>query len=167
MEKLLISTLWLFGFVALVFEPLYYFGCGWTDVGRSCDDSPFAPVRGAAVVWRVYTESWDPLFIDIPLWLRVMCSIEVLVFGPLYVICAVGLQMRSAWLPPVAYIFSGALFYSTIVYFAIEILHPVVGTNLLMVFVVNIPWSILPVALVHFIWTTSNSFGHKKNLKLT
>ena len=147
LDKILLTTLWLFAAVALVFEPLYYFGCNWTDVNNSCDSSSIAAVRGAAIAWRIYSNQWDPMFIHIPIWLRVMCAIEVLCFGPLYAICAVGLQYRSAWLPLVAYAFSGALFYSTIVYFAMEYIENIPGTNLCMVFVINIPWSILPVVL--------------------
>jgi hypothetical protein len=146
-DKALISTLVLFSFVALVFEPLYYFGCNWSDVSDSCDGSPYAIVRGAAVLWRIYSKQWDPMFIDIPVWLRVMCAIEVGLFGPLYAVCAFGLWRRSEWLPPVAYLFSGALLYSTIVYFAMEVIELLPGTNLPMVFLINIPWSILPVVL--------------------
>lgn len=155
LDQALIGTLWLFAAVALVFEPLYYFGCNWSDVHDSCNNSPFAAVRGAAIAWRIYSNQWDPMFIDIPMWLRVMCAIEVLCFGPLYALCAIGLQTRSSWLPIIAFTFSGALFYSTIVYFAMEYIDQIPGTNLLMVFVINIPWSILPVVLS---WRVSNLY---------
>ncbi|CAM9576323.1 unnamed protein product, partial [Ectocarpus fasciculatus] len=131
----------------MVLEPLYYFGCHWVDINDSCDSSPFLAVRGALYVWRIYSKNWDPMFLDIPMWLRVMCGIEVFVFGPLYAVCAIGLQRRSQWLPVVAYVFSGALFYSTIVYFAMELIELLPGTDLVMVFIINVPWSILPVVL--------------------
>ena len=146
-DKVLVFTLGLFAFIALVFEPLYYFGCNWYDLHDACDLSPYPLVRAAAALWRIYG-AWDPLFLDIPVWLRIMCTIEVVFFGPLYALSAFLLWYRNQWLPLVTYSFSGALFYSTVVYFAAELLYPIPGTNLLMVIVVNIPWSILPIALV-------------------
>lgn len=148
-DRGLIATLWLFAAVALVFEPLYYFGCNWTDINDSCDKSRYVTVRAAAQIWRIYSKNWDPMFVDIPMWLRIMCSVEVFLFGPLYAITAILLQQRSPWLPVVGYSFSGALFYSTVVYFAMECIEMLPGTNLFMVFAINIPWSILPVVLMY------------------
>mmetsp|Transcript_8606 Transcript_8606/g.12843 ORF Transcript_8606/g.12843 Transcript_8606/m.12843 type:complete len:166 (-) Transcript_8606:51-548(-) len=145
-EKPLVMTLWLFAFVALVFEPLYYFGCDWSYEG--CAASPHEIVVIVGNIWKIYCD-WDPLFLDIPSWLRVMCIIEVFVFGPLYAICAYGLQYNAKWLPNIALPFSGALFYSTVVYFAMEFAYIVPGTNVFMVFVVNVPWSIAPVFLAY------------------
>ena len=149
LERVLIASLYLFCFVALLFEPLYYFGCNWDDRNRSCDNSQYLPVLVAVRVWRVYVQ-WDPLFEYVPMWLRVMCVIEVFVFGPLYGICAYGVQSRSAWLPALALPFAGALFYSTIVYFAMEMIEFLPNTNLWAVFIVNIPWSIVPLLLAYY-----------------
>lgn len=148
-DKLLISTFWVFAFTALVFEPLYYFGCDWQY--SQCHSSPFYVVRVVGEVWAIYNQ-WDPMFWDIPLWLRIMCAVEVLIFGPLYAVTAYGLQFRSKWLPYIALPFAGALFYSTIVYFAMEFIEDRSGTNHLMVFIVNIPWSIFPLLLCHRIF---------------
>ena len=117
LEHVLVVSLWLFCFVALVFEPLYYYGCNWHDRNASCDQSSNnSLVRATAKIWRIYTH-WDPVFAECPLWLRVMCTVEVFVFGPLYGVCAYGLQHRIPWiLQNVINSFSGALLYSTIVY---------------------------------------------------
>ena len=153
LERLLVCALWAFCFVALVIEPLYYFGCNWDDTGSSCDSSPHLLVRWVAVVWRIYCR-WDPLFTAVPLWLRIMCSIEVFLFGPLYGVCAYGLQYRRPWLAAAALPFSGALLYSTLVYFAMEFAQPEPGTNLTAVLLVNIPWSVVPVLLMYHVWVT-------------
>jgi hypothetical protein len=149
LEWVLISSLYLFCFVALVFEPLYYFGCNWDDRNQACDKSPHLPVTSAVRIWRKYVQ-WDPLFEFVPMWLRIMCTIEVFVFGPLYGICAYGVQFRRTWLPAVALPFAGALFYSTIVYFAMEIIEFLPNTNLFAVFIVNIPWSVVPLLLAYY-----------------
>jgi hypothetical protein len=151
----------LFGFVALVFEPLYYFGCDWNGLvcTNACTSSLIDAVRN---VWLIYA-AWDPIFLDIPLWLRVLCSIEVFIFGPLYVVVAVGLWTRGTWLRIIAQPFCGALIYSTFVYFAMEYLESVPNTNFLLVFLVNIPWTIVPAWLL---WELSGESKAKTALVL-
>ena len=83
-----------------------------------------------------------------PLWLRILCAIEVFIFGPLYLICAYGLCFKKQWLAQIALPFCGALVYSTVVYFAMEVLDQVPGTNMALVFIVNIPWTIFPIILI-------------------
>mmetsp|Transcript_1215 Transcript_1215/g.1229 ORF Transcript_1215/g.1229 Transcript_1215/m.1229 type:complete len:91 (+) Transcript_1215:2-274(+) len=90
-----------------------------------------------------------------------MCSIEVFLFGPLYFVCAYGLQYKLKWLPYIALPFCGALFYSTIVYFAMELIEPLPGTNMIAVILVNIPWSILPILLS--LRVLQDDFKLKKN----
>jgi hypothetical protein len=158
MDRVLIFVFWLFAFVALVFEPLYYYGCNWEL--SNCQHSPFQIIQIVGKIWAIY-DQWDPLFISIPLWLQIMCTIEVFLFGPLYAICAYGLQTKAQWLPAVALPFCGALFYSTIVYFAMEFLDPLPETNLFAVIVVNIPWSIFPVLLAWRVLQTDLKFKIK------
>ncbi len=133
----------LFGFVALIFEPLYYFGCQWNGV-----ECPLAKTNALIAVirdiWMFYGQ-WDPLFKVVPLWLQVMCSIEVFIFGPLYVYVALAMKYNWQSLATIGPLFGGALIYSTIVYFAMEVLEADENTNMLMIFLVNIPWTIVPI----------------------
>ena len=109
-EMFLIVWFAVFGFTALVFEPLYYFGCGWD--GLSCPAAQYSSLmKHIQTIWHVYCQ-WDPLFYKPPLWLRVLCSIEVFLFGPLYCVTVYGLLYKLNW-SPLAYCFSGALIYST------------------------------------------------------
>lgn len=153
----LICVFWIFAFTALVFEPMYYFGCNWDYA--NCATSTFPLVAEVGEVWKIYNQ-WDPLFFSPPPWLKVMCTIEVLIFGPLYALSAYGLQVNACWLPYVALPFCGALFYSTVVYFAMEFIYMEPGTDPLMVFIVNIPWSIFPVLLS---WRVLNIAKHNKH----
>lgn len=145
LDRCLVLVFYVFAFTALIFEPLYYLGCDW-NFDECYYEKSSSLVRMCKSVWSIYNQ-WDPLFAAPPDWLKVMCYIEVFIFGPLYALSAYGLQHRCNWLSYVALPFAGALFYSTIVYFAMEFIHPVPGTNLLMVFIVNIPWSIFPMLL--------------------
>ena len=95
-------------------------------------------------IWRIYAD-WDPLFIRVPPFLRIMCGLEVFVFGPCYLISAMVLRCRvlPPWFPCFSLFFSGALFYSTVLYFAYEWLFaPSAYVNVTMVALVNAPWAI-------------------------
>lgn len=149
LDSILVVCLWIFAFTALVFEPLYYFGCNWNY--DNCAEAS-SIIRIVGDIWLIYGR-WDPLFLKIPPFLQVMCAIEVFVFGPLYAITAYGLQYQRKWLPSVALPFTAALFYSTVVYFGVEFLFTEPGTDVFMVFVINIPWSIVPVLLAYRCYT--------------
>lgn len=146
MRSFVVNSLFFFGFIAIIFEPLYYFGCNWNL--NSCFQSSSSVIRIVGSIWSIYCQ-WDPLFISPPLWLKVMCTIEVFIFGPLYLITAYGLRNGKRWLSTVALPFAGALFYSTVVYFAVEYIENMPGTNMFMVILVNVPWTIVPVLLIN------------------
>ena len=134
----------LFGLVAVVFEPLFYLSHpGWW--------SGEAVFPAMVDLWRWgYVGPFDPIFERPPQWLMVFCWIEVLFFGPLYFASAVAVGKRWKYSALLTLPFAGCLMYSTVVYFILEYLDPVPGTSFLGVFVINAPWTVLPVALAHY-----------------
>ena len=158
MEVFLIVWFAVFGFTALVFEPLYYFGCAWD--GLSCPAAQSSTLmKHVQAIWHIYCQ-WDPLFYNPPLWLRVLCSIEVFLFGPLYCVIVYGLLYKLKWIAPLAYGFSGALIYSTIVYFLMEYYENLPNTNFVAVFLVNCPWTFVPMVLIYHQLTTVPRTNH-------
>ena len=136
---------------AQVFEPLVFFTCLSSEgVSISADWRISHCSEGTLNrIWRIYAD-WDPLFIRVPPFLRIMCGLEVFVFGPCYLISAMVLRCRvlPPWFPCFSLFFSGALFYSTVLYFAYEWLFaPSAYVNVTMVALVNAPWAILPCVL--------------------
>lgn len=164
LDYFIFSWFCLFAFVALIFEPLYYFGCDWN--GLTC---PLAAsndvVNHTRNLWMIYA-AWDPMFYVVPMWLRVMCYIEVFIFGPLYVITVYGMYYAAPWFSSVALPFAGALIYSTIVYFAMEVIENMPGTNMWLVFAVNLPWTIIPLLLVYRIATVGVEAKTTNKMKL-
>lgn len=152
-DRVLIISFWMFAFIALVFEPLVYFGCLSAEGVSVSADWRISHCKDGYIqdIWRLYA-SWDPLFIRVPPFLRIMCGIEVFIFGPSYMICALCLSMRipPLWFPAFALFFAGSLFYSTLLYFAYEMLFaPAAFVNMSMVILINIPWSIIPIILAY------------------
>jgi hypothetical protein len=135
-DKVLVATFVLFAFTSFVMEPYVVFG---VDLAAARD--PF----GRA--WHLYASRWDPLFLATPLFLRVMCGIDAVVFGPMYVALIVGFLRRREWVRTLALVYASAIVYSTIVYFAVELLAPPPGTDLAMVILINVPYTVMPLVL--------------------
>mmetsp|Transcript_22652 Transcript_22652/g.63654 ORF Transcript_22652/g.63654 Transcript_22652/m.63654 type:complete len:171 (+) Transcript_22652:74-586(+) len=95
-------------------------------------------------LWLFYAETFDPLFLQTPTWLVIMCGIDAYIFGPLYLLVAYLLVTRNVWYPAVALFWAGAVTYSTVVYFSFEVLYEGHRADLLWVFVINCPWTVVP-----------------------
>lgn len=159
-NKFLFAWYCIFAFTALVFEPAYYYGCNWD--GIHCEQAKTIPwMKYVQQIWLLYAQ-WDPLFYVVPMWLRVLCSIEVFIFGPLYLITAYGMWKNAQWLNFIGLPFSGALIYSTIVYFIMEAIENREGTNFWMVFLVNIPWTIIPFLFIFRALQATHAPSHGK-----
>ena len=123
LDRLLIGSFSMFSFIACFFEPYVVHLCGW-----------------------------DPIFLSLPLWMRITCSLDTLLFGPFYVTSLYAFasgQQESQWYRTVALPMSGALIYSRIVYFAYEVLAEADRARLGWVFVINLPWTLAPFLVIH------------------
>lgn len=125
----------LFAFTSLVMEMYVVFG---VDLAHATD-----PLGRA---WNWYAQR-DPIFYDPPLFLRLMCAVDAFVFGPFYLVLLYAFARRHEWIriPGLAYV--GAIVYSTIVYFLVEFIQPLPGTDLAFVFWVNVPYTVVPIWL--------------------
>jgi hypothetical protein len=141
----MVRTLVAMGVIAWTLEPAFYTShpAWWSGAaGRAPTAFEAATLR----VWRVYTQ-YDPVFEAPPEWLVAMCWIEVLLFGPLYFAAAWAVARRPPWARAVLLPFAGALLYSTLLYYALELRAPVPGTSAAAVLLVNAPWTLVPLLL--------------------
>jgi hypothetical protein len=128
----LVACFALFAFTSLVMEPYFVFG----DLAHPHD----LLSRG----WRWYAQ-FDPAFLDRPLWLRIVCAIDMFVFGPFYLISIYAFWRARNWIRIPFLVMAGVIFYSTVVYFLWEIVGESGRANIPVVIAVNIPYSIIPI----------------------
>jgi hypothetical protein len=140
-DRVLIACFALFAFTSIFMEPYVTFGVDLTRAG--------GPLARA---WYFYARSWDPLFLDPPLYLRVMTGVDEWIFGPMYVVLIYAFLRRREWIRAPALLYCGAIVYSTLVYFLTEFLGEGQRANLAMVTAVNIPYAIIPCALAWRFW---------------
>ena len=146
LDSVLLANFCMFLFVAWCFEPAVVYLCGWEGLQtRECQQT----LTGR--LWLFYAEKFDPIFLNLPLWLRIVCSLDTILFGPFYAVSIYAfatVQQETRWYSTVALPTAGALIYSTIVYFAYECMAEAHRASLLFVFLVNLPWTLAPVLLI-------------------
>ena len=138
-DVFLIVWFCVFAVTSLIYEQYIVFG---VDLAATTD------VFGRSWYW--YASSFDPVFLDTPLWLRIMCGIDAFVFGPFYLVLIYALARGRNWIRVPALLYGAAIVYSTVVYFGWEFLDPGnrADAHLLGVFVVNIPYTVVPLLLM-------------------
>jgi hypothetical protein len=135
-DRVLVAFFVLFAFTSLAMEPYVVLP---VDLARATDP--------LGRLWYFYAKSWDPLFLDPPLFLRVMCAIDMFLFGPFYLVLIYAFVKRKNWIRVPGLLFVAAIVYSTIVYFAVELIGEAGRANLFWVVVVNIPYTLVPLWL--------------------
>jgi hypothetical protein len=138
-DAFLVCCFIVFSISSLIYEQFVVFG---VDLSTTTD------IFGRSWYW--YARSFDPVFLDPPLWLRIMCSIDAYVFGPFYLVFIFAFVKGRNWVRIPALLYGSAIVYSTLVYFGWEFLDGANRgrANLLAVFVVNIPYTVVPLLLM-------------------
>jgi len=139
MDIILVFWFSVFCISSFIFEQFIVFG---VDLSRTTD------IFGRTWYW--YAKSFDPIFLDTPIWLRVMCTIDGYVFGACYPFFIYALVKCRNWIRIPALMYGAAIVYSTLVYFGWEFFDPTnrAEANLLAVFIINIPYTIVPLILI-------------------
>ena len=79
LDRVLLATFCMFLFVAWFFEPWVIYLCGWDGLETAeCQRT----LTGR--LWLFYAKTFDPIFLNLPLWLRIVCSLDTILFGPFY-----------------------------------------------------------------------------------
>lgn len=104
--------------------------------------------EAAGALWRWYSLH-DPVFFDCPAWLEIMCAIDWVGFGSFYLYAIWAVLRRDERFRTPAIVYSACMIYSCVVYFAWELVASHPSTSMLVVFLVNGPYAVMPVVLLH------------------
>lgn len=136
-----------FTLTSLLFEPYIAFG-----VNLSAHNSDV--IR---FLWNFYARHWDPLFANAPGFLRIMCGMDMVIFGTFHALAAYTLIRRKQWLWPVpAALYAGAITYSVVLYFIDEFVTNLPGTSFPMVIILNVAYGLVPWVHLWYLRTASS-----------
>jgi len=146
-DLMLVVWFVVFAFTSLVMEMYITF-----SVDLSAATDPFGRV------WFWYADSFDPIFLDPPYFLWLMCTFDGFIFGPFYLVLIAAFIKGWSWIRLPAIIYVSAIVYSTAVYFGVEFGEEAHRADLPMVLLINIPYTIVPLILLGRVWHP-NVFG--------
>ncbi len=140
-DLMLVAWFVVFAFTSLVMEMYITFR---VDLASATD--PFGRV------WFWYANSFDPVFLDPPYFLWLMCTLDGFVFGPFYLVLIAAFVRGWNWIRLPAIIYVSAIVYSTAIYFGVEFAEEAHRADLPMVLLINIPYTIVPIVLLGRVW---------------
>ena len=144
-----------FAVTSLVFEPYVVFGQDFAACAR------LDPV---CHTWAWYN-TFDPIFEkeNLPFFLRLMCAVDMAVFGPMYLVLIRAFVRKDDHIRLPGLCFVAAIVYSTVIYFGVELVEEAHRANLAVVVLVNIPYTIVPLLLGVRLWGDGPVFETEEN----
>jgi EXPERA (EXPanded EBP superfamily) len=137
-DLLLVCWFAMFVLTAFAMEPYTVFAI---DLHRAHDP--------LAAAWRLYAERWDPIFLNPPPWLRLLCGADEFLFGPFYLLLIYAFVKRKNWIRIPALLFGAIVAFDVSVYFALEFWTERGRADLLMVVLINLPYWLVPILLIY------------------
>ncbi len=138
-----------FGFVAWFYEPAFIFGCGWEGLGQGLDGPCGESWVGRA--WLGYLQV-EPAYANAPPYVRISNEADAYLFGPFYAVSLFAFltnRHTTDWYKGVATFCSGMMVFALLLYLSWELMtYKDTGARIMSVIVFNVPWLLMPIALM-------------------
>lgn len=99
-----------------------------------------------------YGNSLDPLLMARPQWWQNTIWLDVLFYGPFYVVALYAFVKGKNWIRIPAVFYSGMMFADVFIILGEEIAGPHATPHLLAVLMLNLPWLLIPLLLTIRLW---------------
>lgn len=149
LDRVLIPLLLLASFVALVYAPMFYLGCGWEGLALGREGPCGQDWVGRA--WLGYLQV-EPFYAQAPLWLQLVNELDSYLFGWFYLLSVfvfLTRRERRGWYRGLATFMAGMMSYAMTLYFSWQILgHHETGAQLGKVLGYNGLWLLIILLLL-------------------
>jgi hypothetical protein len=108
------------------------------------------PVMVNVIHW--YGSTYDPLLMARPQWWKNTIWLDVLFYGPFYVVAIYAFLRGREWIRIPAIFYSGMMFADVFIILGEEIAGPHATPHLATVMALNLPWLLLPILLTARLW---------------
>jgi emopamil binding protein len=96
-----------------------------------------------------YGSSFDPLLMARPQWWKMTIWLDVLFYGPFYVLAIYAFIKGRDWIRVPAIFYSGMMFTGVFIILGEEVAGPHATPYLPLVLALNLPWLLMPIFLTH------------------
>jgi hypothetical protein len=97
---------------------------------------------------HAYGHALDPLLLARPPWWKATIWIDALCFGPYYVVALYAFIMGKNWIKLPSIIWASVLMTNVIIILSEEFFGPFATPHPLIVFLLNLPWLLVPLAMI-------------------
>ena len=108
---------------------------------------PFWPPPAMIQLIHWYGHAFDPLLIARPQWWKMTIWMDVLLYGPFYLLAIYAFIKGRDWIRVPAIFYSGMMFMGVTVILGEEIAGPHATPHLPLVLGLNLPWLLVPIFL--------------------
>ena len=108
---------------------------------------PLWPPASMIRMVHSYGNSFDPLLMARPQWWKMTIWLDVLFYGPFYVLAIYAFIKGKEWIRIPAIFYSGMMFAGVFIILGEEIAGPHATPHLLLVLGLNLPWLLIPLFL--------------------
>src|SRR5207302_1612469 len=105
-----------------------------------------------------YARSFDPVILARPVWWKMTISIDVLFFGPFYVVALYAFIKGKEWIRIPSIIYSSVMLTNVTIILSEEFSGPNATPQPLVVVLLNLPWLLLPIYIIYRMWRYPHPF---------
>jgi len=105
-----------------------------------------------------YGNTFDPLLIARPPFWKVTVWLDLLLFGPYYVFAIHAFRLGRDWIRLPTVIYATMLFTNVVIILSEEAWGANASPRLAVVAALNLPWLLMPVALIARVWPSEHPF---------
>jgi hypothetical protein len=116
---------------------------------------PPAPAVDAIHWWG---STFDPLLMARPVWWKMTIWIDVLGFGPFYVVAIYAFATGKNWIRLPSIIYSAMLFTIVVIILGEELAGARATPHFPIVFLANLPWLLFPLIIIARMWRSPSPF---------
>lgn len=117
-------------------------------VSRSVTADSHSPIA-KLLYW--YVSHIDPLSLELPLWLAFSLTAGTC-FAVYFFAAAYAFHKKREWIRPWTMLWAGAVVFEVGQFLTVSLIDPLPGTNIVGLLSINLPWLLLPIALVWRVW---------------
>jgi len=108
---------------------------------------PVWPPASMVRLIHAYGSSFDPLLMARPQWWKMTIWIDVLFYGPFYILAIYAFVKGKDWIRVPATFYSGMMFAGVFIILGEEFAGPHAAPNFPFVLALNLPWLLMPIFL--------------------
>jgi hypothetical protein len=120
---------------------------------------PAWPPAGMIDLVHWYGHNFDPVLIARPAWWRATIWIDLLFFGPFYMLAIYAFTKGRSWIRLISIVWASVMLTNVTIILFEEVLGEHASPQLLRVFLANAAWVIFPIIVLFRMWRYVNPFA--------